>query len=231
MSRSRRLLPALVWMVACVLFAAPSERAELSADQRKAYATLRKDFVLAMALPAAPKGEKPRRQHRRFLSALNRFLESVGDASPLHTAAAHYFRGRMAVKLRRPDRAGRDLRAAVEHMENTARTADDRPGGLPSICAVRIFLAFTALEEGQERIMAELEAIPADSPKPEFHEVGELLNKWADALADHDRDDLALRAYRFIQHFGLWEEEAQNPERRIHLLRLRKQGGIPAGRD
>jgi len=51
--------------------------------------------------------------------------------------------------------------------------------------------------------------------------VGEPLTSWAEALENRQEDADALRVYLLIKHWELWQEEAQNPDRKIRLIRLR----------
>lgn len=213
--------------ISAVLFCVWLDAGEvLTEDQGETYRQLRKDFIIAMAVAASPAGEKMRKEHRSLLRDINQFLGEIGDTAPTYKAAALYFRARLAIKVRKTDVARKDLDAAISVMSAHPAERADLPGGLPSVAAMQIFRAFTFVGEGHDKIMEALEAIPEETQKPASSEVGDLVGRWADALAEHGEDDLALRAYAFIQRFGLWEEEADNPKRKMDLIRYRQNDGM-----
>ncbi len=213
-----------VWAI--LLGTMPLRAGLLTDDQQAGYRQLRKDFIIAMAVRAAPAGAKMRREHRRFLRDINRFLKKIGNTAPPCRAASLYFRARLALKVRRPEQARKDLDTAVECLGKPKTEDEELPGGMPSRTALQIFRAFTFIDAGSEKVMSVLEAIPEDAPKPAYHEVGSLLGNWADALAEHEQESLALRAYGLIVRFSLWEDEADNPKRKMDLIKYRQNGGM-----
>jgi len=209
-----------VLMAGCLSFAAG-----LTAKQKKQYRELRKQFFLVLPLPAK-KGTKTRREVKRYFSRLNHFIEETETISPGHAAAARYYRGRMDIKLRRFKTARKDFDACLRTLAELKAAGKPLPRGLPSACAIRIYRAFAFLPDGHEKIADELEAIPETAGKPRYHEVGPLVANWADALADSDQPGLALRAYRIVKRFDLWEEEADDPQRKINLLKVQLGGRL-----
>jgi hypothetical protein len=200
--------------------------AELDAKQKAEYRELRKQFFLTLPLPAK-KGTKNRKEVRRYIARLTRFIKATTPTAPKYAAAARYYRGRMNIKLRRFKKARADFDGCLQTLTAPQTGENRRPRGLPSECAIRIFRAFTFLEDGNDKIADELEAIPESAGKPRYHEVGSLVLNWADALADAEQLELALRAYRIVKRFDLWEEEADDPQRKITLIEVRL-GKVPA---
>jgi tetratricopeptide (TPR) repeat protein len=220
-----RGIKALAAVAAVLLGCAVARCDELTPDQKLAYLDLRKEFFLVLPLPAEKNG-RIRKEIRQYVSKLSAFIDAVEKTSPGHAAAAHYYRGRMGIKVRRFEKAREDFDQCLTTLAKLTEEGNALPRGLPTPCAIRVFRAFSFLEDGNEKIAEELEAIPEDAGKPQFHEVGSLITNWADALADAEQLELALRAYQIVKRFGLWEEEADNPQRKIDLIKVRLEGGL-----
>ncbi|MBN2451607.1 MAG: hypothetical protein JXR77_14560 [Lentisphaeria bacterium] len=211
--------------LACVIGSLWSVQAaaQVPDDIRQEYREIRKSFFLVMPLSPEKDGQL-RREITRFGSKVTAFIKAAETVAPRYQAAAYYCRGRLEIKLRRNQHARRDFDRCLEGMAKPGET----PQGAPTEGAVRVYRAFTFLEEGHDAVMAQLAAIPTAAERARYYEVGRLVTAWADALADAEKEDLALRAYEFIRSNGLWEDEADDPQRKIELLRIR-QGTTEAG--
>ena len=211
----------LIGAIVSVWLADAPARAELSNAQKEQFYTLRKDFFVAMALPPRD-GGKLRKEHRHYLKSLTSFIQSLGTNAVEPKAAAHYFRGRTFLRIRRPELARKDFDSCLELLAEAPSVETRSTSGLPATASIRVFRAFTFADEGAQAVLKALEDIPADDEKPRYFEVGGALNDWAEALADDGQVDQAIRAYQLIKRFDLWEEEHQNPDRKIELLRVRQ---------
>ena len=192
--------------------------ADRTEDVAARYRSLRKDFFVVMALPRARRGMRP--EHLKFLKKASRFVRDVEEASPPTAAGALYLRGRLLQLLRIDDKARADFDQVLAVLDESP---DDRPGGLPNAATVAVFRAFTFLPAGPGRVLEALEEIDPDGPAPLEAEVGDLVREWADRLADGDRVTEALRALEFVQTFTLWTDRADDPERKIALLKYRME--------
>lgn len=189
---------------------------EMSANYRE----LRKEFFLVIALEPS-RERRPRKEHRDFLKKVNAFAEQVAPASPAYATAAYYLRARMLLKLGRVEDSRESFDACLKSLADARQAGEALPPGTPSECAIRVFRAFSFFGDGTAKVITELEAIPPDIEKPKYHEVGEPMASWAEALENRQEDADALRVYLLIKHWELWQEEAQNPDRKIRLIRLR----------
>ena len=200
-----------------------------TAEQRQTYQELRKDFFVAMALPGGA-GRRLRSEHRRYLRAVTAFIKSLTDEDPAYKAAAHYFRARMLMRVKRLADARKDFDACLGQIEAVQTPDAEYPAGLPCRNTIRIYRAFTFLNHGTETVLTQLDEIPDDPEQPQHYEVGGLLTRWADALAEDGQVDSAIRAYGVIKRFDLWEDEIDNPDKRIELLNMTKeQQTLPPG--
>jgi tetratricopeptide (TPR) repeat protein len=201
--------------------------AALSDALEKEYRSLRRDFFLVMPLSAYRDGVL-RKEVSGYASRLNAFIKSTEQVAPEYQAAAYYFRGRLQFKLKKLAQARKDLERCLAALQATSTRAPGTPEGAD----IRVYRAFSFVEEGHGKVLAELEAIPADAGKPSYHEVGSLVTEWADALADAGSEDLALRAYELVRKYDLWHEEADDPQRKIDRIKFRLgqagQGTAPA---
>jgi tetratricopeptide (TPR) repeat protein len=212
---------------ATLVIAGGGARAQLPDELAGAYRELRKDFYVVMALEAAGDG-RLRREHRRFLRDASSFMRKLGDEHASHLAAATYLRARVLLKCRFFEDARTDFDACLQYLDRPAASGL-RAGGLPAESTIRILHAFTFIEEGTTRVLDRVEGVDGELPRPAYHDVGSLMTNFARALEDRERYDEALRAYTQIQRFELWVEEADNPQRKMDLIRLRQGGGaLPA---
>ena len=211
-----------LWLgVAMLLLSPHGSRAELTEEQQKAYRRLRRDYFLAIALPA-DKG-KLRKEHHRYVKRVSAFIEQVGTASDGHKAAALFYRGRLMLHLRQSEKARADMDGCLTLLQD-ADDESERPAGLPNETTIRVFRGLTFAGDGTGAVLTELEGISEDLPKPQFHEVGDVLARWADKLERQQQSAEAIRVYQLIKRFDLWEEESDNPQRKIDLLKLASGG-------
>ncbi len=195
-------------------------QAEAAEEMVARYRELRKEFFLAIALEPSHE-QRPRKEHRSFLRKANAFAEEAAPVSPAYATAAHFLKARLLLKLGRDKDSRESFDACLARLADSRKADEALPPGTPSECAIRIFRAFSFLGGGNAKVLAELEAIPRDIEKPKYHEVGEPLTEWAETLESRQEDADALRVYLLIRHWELWQEEAQNPDRKIRLIRLR----------
>jgi hypothetical protein len=213
----RTRLPLGIWL-AIAMTARVS--AGVTQEQVAQYRELRREFFLVIALPPG-EGDRPRKEHRRYLKAATRFAKTVAADSPAYAAAADYLRARMLLKIGDTKRGRDAFDSSLRHLA-TAKVNNERvPPGMPSECAVRVFRAFSFFGDGNDKVLEQLEAIEADIGKPRYHEVGAPVNDWAEALETRGDDAMALRVYLLIKRWDLWQDEAENPERRIRMIRMR----------
>ena len=203
--------------MASTILAVSARSADLSERQTTQYQSLRKDFFVVMALPRQS-GRQLRKEHLAFLKDASRFVRSVRDTDAAHAAGGRYLRGRLLLKLRLLEKAREDFDVVLAFLSDDAA---GRPGGLANAGTVAAFRAFSFLESGTDRVLQELEAIPQAGPPPREADVGNLVRSWADQLADKDQVGEAIRALQIVERFTLWEEEADNPKRKIDLLKYR----------
>lgn len=214
--------PRTALLLALLVVAGPActSRAGVTEEQAARYRGLRKEFFLVVALEPGD-GKRPRKEHREFLKKVSAFAEQVATSSPAYATASHYLKARMLLKIGQAEAGRRSFDACLEMLAEAAKKDEPLPPGTPSECTIRIFRAFSFFGEGNAKVIAELEAIPPDIEKPKYHEVGEPLSGWAEALENRQEDADALRVYLLIKRWELWQEEAQNPDRKIRLIRLR----------
>lgn len=225
MITQRRLLAFWGLCVAAFVVHVPGDvRAGLNEKQKQQYTRLRKEYFVALALTPG-QGRRLRKEHRRFRKRIEVFLKSLGDAEPGHRAAAIFYRAQLFYHYRAWKSARKDYDTCLVLWESLADAESGTPG-LPPAASIRFLRAFTFREEGVSMILEELEAIPKDGPKPQYIDVGERTNRWAEALADSEHIPEAIRAYEVIKEFDLWEEEHENPKRKMDLLKLRQGGGV-----
>ena len=207
-----------------LLGAIPRSGAAVSPETKEAYTALRKQFFVAVALKSKP--GSLRKEHRNYLQSLTAFLETIKDQDPLYLAAGQYLRGRMFFRVGMLPRAQADFAACLKLLTDNAVDEAAGPSGLPTKGSVQVFQAFAdpKATEPDSRLQL-LEAIPADKDGPKYFEVGRMVNTWADALAAKDDYANAKRAYEFIKKHELFDEEEDNPQRKIELLHFREQGG------
>jgi len=199
----------------------------ITTEQEAGYRQLRKGFFLAIALDPA-KGRKPRKEHRRYLKQATAFAAQVTDSSPAYSAGAEYMKGRILLKVGKHKSGRRSLDQCLAGIARARKADEPLAPGLPSECAIRIFRAFSYFGAGNAKVLEELEAISKDLSKPRYHEVGEPLGNWAEALETRQEDAAALRVYLLIKRWGVWEEGAEDPARKIRLIRFRTEAAKPA---
>ncbi|MBT7161819.1 MAG: hypothetical protein HN904_03520 [Victivallales bacterium] len=199
----------------------------ITTEQEAGYRQLRKGFFLAIALAPA-KGKRPRKEHRRYLKEATAFASQVTDSSPAYSAGAEYMKGRILLKVGKHKSGRKSLALCLAGIVRARKADEPLPPGLPSECAIRVFRAFSYFGEGNAKVLEELEAIPEGLPKPRYHEVGEPLGSWAEALETRQEDAHALRVYLLIKRWGVWEEGADDPARKIKLIRFRTEAAKPA---
>jgi hypothetical protein len=203
-------------------------QAGVTQEQAAQYRELRREFFLAIALSPS-KGKKPRKEHRRYLRNVTRFVKAVATDSPAYAAAADYLRARMLLKVGDIKGGRNAFDSSLAHLTTATKAGEKVPPGMPSECAVRVFRAFSFFGDGNDKVVAQLEAIPKDIGKPRYHEVGGPVNDWAEALETRGEDAMALRVYQLIKRWDLWQDEAENPERRIRMIRMRLGETTPEG--
>jgi len=196
----------------------------LSAEQRQEYLQVRQRyFVAASVLPGEDGRARP--EHLQYLRGVTAFMNTLdAEEQPLYMAAGHFYRGRLLLRIRDYRRAEQDLQACLQLIGD--RTEDELPSGLPVSTTIRIYHALSGLHTNIETVLTRLEAIPEDATKPNTSDVGETLRQLAQQLERREQHHQALRCYKIIQKFGLWEEERHNPSRRIDLINLRLSGGM-----
>ncbi len=199
----------------------------LSDKQKEHYSQVRKDFFVALALPPREGSRRLRKEHDRYLKSVTAFMKAGGEASAPHKAAALYFRARVLLRVRYLKHARKDLVQCLSVLESFPAADAKKAPGLPTEATIRVFHAFTFTANGADAVLKELEAIPEEAGKPRYFEVGDVMNDWADSLADADRIDEAMRAYTVIKKFDLWEEDYQHPDRKIELLKVRQSAANP----
>jgi hypothetical protein len=211
--------------LACLVLCVSGEAgARLNEEQKTQYSRLRREYFVALALPPG-RGRSLRKEHRRFRKRIEVFLKSLGETEPGHRAAATFYRAQLFYHYKAWERARKDYDSCLVLCESLAADAVRTPG-LPPAASIRFLRAFTFRSEGVSAILDQLEAIPRDGAKPKYVDVGERINRWAEALADSEKIPDAIRAYELIKVFDLWEDEHENPKRKIDLLKLRQ--GEPA---
>jgi len=203
---------------------APTTRAALTEKQARAYTDIRKNYFVVLALPART-GEV-RKEHRQYLRAIDEFLASLGPEDGAYRAAALFYRGRLRLHLRDWRDARKDLDACLASLP--ADVHADIPSGLPSVVSIHISRALTFAGDGPVAVLEELEKVPADLPKPRLHEVGEVVAELAARFEREEKFAEAVRVLEVIKRFDLWEDEADNPQKKIDLFRLAMSGGMAA---
>ena len=227
----QRSVGCLLLLLPCLLLARPAQ-SQVTDEQKAGYNALRKKYFVVLALlPDAP--GKVRKEHRQYVDSANKYIESLGDTNPLYKAAAQYLKARVLLRAKAYPLARQEFDTCLEVLDKNADSEVRRPPGMPTRCTVRILRAFTAGDEGHENeILTELEAVPlAEDDPPKYDEVGRLLNKWADTMLYKEQLDQAARAYEIIRKFSLWEDEQDDPKRKLQLLEYRRQsktGAQPA---
>ncbi|MCK5802710.1 MAG: hypothetical protein KAI66_07755 [Lentisphaeria bacterium] len=212
----------LALFLICILGISVAFAKPLTPGQKRAYSRLRKDFFLAVALPPS-RTKKTRKEHRDFIRQTRKFRKKVGEDHPGHAAAADYYKGRMYLKIRRLDKARKAFDSSLALLRSGKVTEDNRPGSMPSACTIAVFRAFTFSNDGNETVLAELEAIPEKDGKPTYHDVGATINRWADSLEQNDLDEEARRAYVLALKWDLWEDESDNPKRKLDRIKMKTQ--------
>jgi len=198
-------------------------RAELTGKQAKFYNELRKRFFVAIAMPPSTDG-KYRKEHLTYLRAATSFMKAVPEEDIQYRAGAFYFRGRVLLHAGRSAMAAKDFAASLEILEDR-RGQDALPPGLTSITTVHVFRALSLVAEDDEAALDALEAVPDGLSMPSYNDVGKRIMKWAEELEEEEEFGLAIRVYKQIDRFGLWEEDYENPKRRIKLLEYAQNGG------
>ena len=184
---------------------------------------LRKLSFLALAIPAGVK-ESP--EQRKFLLAVEQFIKQVPAGHEAAKAPAHYVRGRYFLRRKNAPAARADFDAALRVPDAggvAASVAHEIPW-FPTLSTIQVFRAFTFLGDGVGAVLSKLEEIPADASPPSYHEVGDLLNRWAEELGNKEQFDEAIRVYGVIQRLHLWEDEGDEPSRRVELLKVQRDG-------
>jgi len=210
----------------CLGFVLPvrTTQAGLTQEQKEKYAKIRKNYFIAASLPPDERG-RLRKGHRRYLKAVTDFITSLGEEEPFYRAAAHYYRGRVLMRAKLLTKAREDFDKSIELM-GAEKDEDLLPPGLPARNSIRILRAFTFREDGVDALVQELQDLPEDEGEdPKLFEVGSGLTKLADSLADADRVTDAIKLYEIIKRFDLWEDELDDPQRKIDLLKYRLKAG------
>ena len=184
---------------------------------------LRKLSFLALAIPAGVK-ESP--EQRKFLLAVDRFLKQVPAGHETAKAPAYYVRGRYFLQRKNSLASRADFDAALRAPDagGVAASVTHDIAWFPTLSTIRVLRAITFLGDGVGAVLEKLEEIPADASPPTYHEVGDLLNRWAEELGNKEQFDEAIRAYGVIQRLHLWEDEGDDPSRRVELLKVQRDG-------
>lgn len=179
---------------------------------------LRKQSLVALALP--PQATGIRAEHKKFLDRLTTTLKQVPDGDAGSKALVLFLRGQLQRHLQKFAAARADYDACLAASANLPVELAARQAGLPSANSLKAYRAMTLLEDGDEAVLRELEAIPFDPQAPFYHEVGDMLTAWAEKLVDTEKFKEAIRAFQCIERLHLWTDEADSPKQRIEMLRL-----------
>jgi len=181
---------------------------------------LRKQHLIMVALPPAKDG-KISNEQRQYLKKLNAFLSGPATGDLTAKSMALFLRGQFYCAVKQYPLARVDYDACIRSAAECKKTANGSwPSSLPSEITLRIFRALAFVDQGDNSMVSEMEAIPATEEKPLFHDVGEPLQEWAEKLADSGNYPLAVKVYSLIKKFHLWGDDPGEPDRRIELLKI-----------
>ncbi|MDT8389914.1 MAG: hypothetical protein RRC34_05330 [Lentisphaeria bacterium] len=235
----------LCWVIAVfwVLFShsgAPAGAAEKAAfDPASAYRLLRKDFLIASALPAA--GTTLRKEHVAYLRSSTTFIKRLnpesGNDKP-YLIAGLSTRGLILLECGRDAQARQDFDRALalfppREKGETGAENDELPAAEPSLklpvgCPgwtdIRLYRALTFARGDGGAFIAELGAVPAS--KTFFGQDALKKKVWAFAeeLSAGGKYDEAIAVYEMIIKHSLWEEgDPSDPRRLIEIMRVQKE--------
>lgn len=214
-------------LLVCLLvgFGAGVARAELSEDLSRTYRELRLRFFPAIALTPAAKAY--RAEHLTYLRVATKFLKEVPEDEPLHLASVLVLRGRLLEHCRTYELARKDLDQALAILAEQKMSRDGEPPmripGLPPVNAVRFYRAFTFADQGDAAIVAQLEAIKDGAGIPRGEATEKRITALIARLETMRQYAEAIRTYRVVQRFDLWDDEGFEPERMIGLLKARAE--------
>lgn len=187
---------------------------------------LRKDSLMAMALPILP-GRSLSGEHKAFLKALNQFLADLKPADATYRAGGLYLRARFLLHAKDYVAARKELDAAIKLVPALKHDEAQIPLGIPDLGTLRVLRALTFLADGPEAMLREIEAIPAKADIAYDPEAGSFLRNWGEELGKAGKYAEAIRVFEAVKKFHLWEDEADDPVRRIEVLKYQaKNQGV-----
>ncbi len=214
--------PLMTCLFGAALLVAGTVFGQLNEGQTTRYARIRKQFVVATTILPG-EGKRPRKPHRRLYKELQKFLESLEpDNNPYH-AATFYYQARLFLHMKMDKEAREKFDACLELISKLEKPDDDLPVDIPAVTTIQMYRALTFADQGHEAFVAEFEKIPEDAEILRYFDIGDRLYDRAAELAHDRKYDEAIRVYKIIKRFDLWEDEWQDPQKKINLLEYVKK--------
>lgn len=208
-------------------------------EPASAYRRLRKDFLVASALPAT--GTAIRKEHVAYLRSSTLFLQRLSpqdEKKKPYLIAGFSTRGLIFLECGQYKKARQDFDRALalfpppdkeneqpENGENTDVPPSLKlPAGSPGLTDIQLYRALTFTQAGDDEFVEEIRAVPAS--KTFFGQDALKKRMWAFAedLSSKKKFDEAIAVYEVIIKHSLWDEaDPSDPRRLIKIMRMQKE--------
>lgn len=207
-----------------------------SQTPEQSYRQLRKEFLISSSLPRADKGV--REEHLQFYRRCSRVIETLAadDAAQRpYLIASLGIRGMLLLHCGQFARARQDFDAALALFPQPAEDGDKTPAdpalppGAASRDLLKVYRAFTFIEDGVEKFVAEMSALPDTDLAGGQDVLRRQIAALAESLAARERYDEAIAVYGIIGKYALWDtDKDQDPQRVMEILETQKKnrGGM-----